>query len=724
MSIKNLFNKHSGPTTPLDQLVQGIQGSLNRNGSAFASPGVARAAMSLESMTNDIGMELDRSMQDLNVALESICKDHSKVLGQVSQVQKDAAIACGIMASDIRGFITAPISRSVVATENMAVIQAVGSDYSESRMREALEAYDEKDNKNAVVYSVAYNMQAARQDEFAEAFFPTVVVTPEQNGYVASIRLIQVYDEVRRQISGSLDQFNKRNIIQALIDPSILKIDLTEIVPVYRDESKDKFVAATLLTPVTMVKDGASVTTSALAVGKKLSLLGISQNEALLETGLQDTSDSIDTSIVLKNLFMTVGSGTDIEVVKFGTQAAPTAVFNYAVQGNYRMMNLSFTSDTLHVSQITTKADGSASAVLAPVVAGKYSVRLSVQVSGSVNCELGDTSIFASDVSVARVTDQDGNVLDMSTGVGKTIADLFAGAAIVGYDLEARRTNLNRRQRGQLLDTTYYSQLYTVPLRSPLTVPRPLTTGDANDSSDLAALITGTHIATTNAAIDEIFRAKDLLKQAVNNKDALGTQPNELLGVARFLVKPVYDEFDLDVEKVIDSLKSQDRANDMQAVLVNKLRDMVYRAYTNSGYKAAADALAGGQAPTPTVIIGTDPIIAGYLMVNGDFRTLGNEFNVKVVSTLNKRMSGKIVVSFGVLDGTTDGVPNPLHFGNMAWKPELTLVLPLHRNGGNSKELTVAPSFRHVANLPIMMWINVTNIDKVMQNKVAIATTP
>ena len=39
-------------------------------------------------------------------------------------------------------------------------------------------------------------------------------------------------------------------------------------------------------------------------------------------------------------------------------------------------------------------------------------------------------------------------------------------------------------------------------------------------------------------------------------------------------------------------------------------------------------------------------------------------------------------------------VPNPLHFGNMDWKPESTLTLPIVRNGSNVMESTVQPSYR------------------------------
>lgn len=706
--------------TPLDNLVNEIQGALRSHGTSFASPKIAGAALSMESIDSIMREELDSACNNLNTALESILVN----LGASSAVtssQKTAALVAGITASDVQAFLRAPVKRDVVAQENMAFISPQGADFFDSRMKPALEAYDEKENKNAVVYSMAYNMQAARQDEFGEAFFPTVVVTPDQVGFAVSIRLIQVYDEVRRQISGALDKFNKQNIIKAVIDPTILRNDQLKIVPVVRPESQGYFVPSTAVAPADVDLEGETITTAPLAMGKKFSLLAISQTDAMLETGLQDTTDSIDTAIALSGLYLQLSNadGSTKEAIKFNTARLPLATFTYSVQGNYRMMNLAFDTNSLLVNKNVKKVDGSASTLLASLVTGEYSVRLAVQVSGSVNLELADTNVFASDVTVAKVTDKDGNVLALDGATAAPIVALFAGAKMIGYDLDARRTNLNRRMRGQLLDTTFYNQVYAVPLRSPITIPRPLTIGDANDSSDLAALITATRIRTSNAAVDELLRSQDILNDYVNSVDGLHETP-EILGAARFLVKPFYEHATLDVATEIDSIKSYERAADIQALLVNKLRDMAYRMYRDSGYKAAADAMAGGMAPTPTVIIGTDPVLSRYLTISGDFRTLGNDFNVKVVSTLNQRMTGKIVMTFGVFDNAGEGVPNPMHFGNMAWKPELTLVLPLHRNGANSKELTVQPSFIHIVNLPIMAAVDVEGISDIVASKVTL----
>ena len=145
---------------------------------------------------------------------------------------------------------------------------------------------------------------------------------------------------------------------------------------------------------------------------------------------------------------------------------------------------------------------------------------------------------------------------------------------------------------------------------------------------------------------------------------------------------------------------------------------MAYRLYVSSGYQAALDALYSGAAPKTTVIIGTDPILARYMNLTGDMRLMGDMFDFKLVHTLNQNMRGKIIFSFGMESSFNSGVPNPMHFGNMAWKPELTLMMPMIRNNATAMELTVQPSFRHVVNLPIMGALNVTNIETVIASKV------
>ena len=255
----------------LNSLVDGIQRQLQMNAGGFATPDVARSALSLESLGAGEMQQLDNSVENLRHALESVAADQ-KITSGLSTTQIEAGITAGVVAGNVRAFLSQS-KPTGVALEGLNFIgmppSVAGGDVSE-RMRPALESYDESENRNAAAYSIAYNMQAARQDEFGEAFYPTIVVTPDQAGFSISIRLVTVYNEVRRQISGDINDFGRRNIIDAVIDPTILRNDQTNIVPVYHDGSKQHFVSSDLVAPYTTLLDGEEITTAPLAMGKSI----------------------------------------------------------------------------------------------------------------------------------------------------------------------------------------------------------------------------------------------------------------------------------------------------------------------------------------------------------------------------------------------------------------------------------------------------------------------
>jgi len=705
-------NGAHGVSNQLTHLVEHISNVVN--GSQIASASVARAAISTESLRDEEVRSLQSSVENLSTSLEAI--SHTLGLESIMQAsQINAATVAGLVAADANAFFANRV-KPAVSTENMQVVQYSGADGFDARPL-ALEAYDERDNRNAAVFSIAYNMQASRQDEFGETLFPTIVVTPDQVGLSVTVRLMTVYNELYRQISGAIDQYAKKNIIRAIADPTILKNEMTRIIPVHRAESTDKFVDGAIVAPRTISLEGEDIVTAPLAVGKKLSLLGISQTDALLQSGVMDVTDSIEPSIQLQYVYVQVGT----DVLKFDCSNLPLSEFVAATQNNYRVMQLNFETSSVLLNKDTINADGSAldaAGPLASLAANDLIVRLSLNLSGSVNIELGDTQVFGNMVDVFSVQNNAGETVSLSAAPANALVAAFAAAKVVGYELIAYRSNLNRRQRGQLIDTTYYTQVYNIMFRSPISAIHPVTMDGQTDASDLQALVTATRIRTSNAAVRALMDAANTLREYVDARDYVGVGP-DTLGMGRFFVRPTYFEETVDMNDIVDSVKSHERAADIQAALVNKIRDYAYRMYRDSEYKAAADALAGGVAPVPTVIVATDPVLARYLTVTGDLRTLGGEFNVRVVSTLDRRVAGKIFLTFGVFDESRNTAPNPLNFGNMGWSPELTVVLPISRNGQISKELSVAPRFRHIINLPCLSVLQVTNVPDVT-NKVAL----
>lgn len=717
--FQNKTKKPAVEKSALAISLESISSMMNQN-SFVLTEKVAHGAMALEGIDDEVVGAMDAACEGLQASLESIFQSMEVAPGkQQRKAAQIAAMMTGGVSEYVNGGVALEDFHNAFSKEkNTDMVVTSGGNVLDNR-RMALEAYDEKELKNSAAYSVAWNLNAPRQDAFGELFFPTITLNPDQVGYQISIRLVQVYPELRRSIDGAVNDIKARSIIQALIDPSIMRSETLVVYPVYRTESASHFVDTNLLPTRTVVVDGEEITTSAMKFDNAYSLLGISQTQALLDTGLMDSTDALDAAISLKNLYLNVGatgSATGNEVFKFKTDMLPLANFVSMQQDDYRMMQLTFITQALQISPKTLTVGATPSVLLKAITDNNVSVRLQVTVTGTVNVELGTTNLFASKVGVVSVTNEDGELLSLTQpGVGKDVYDLFANTAALGYDLSANRTNSNRRQRGQLLRITYQNQAYNIPLRAPITIPRPQMIGDQNDASDLAALISATRARISNDAVSKLLETAAQLKELSSQNDLVENNL-PILGVARHLVTAFYDEIDLDVAATLNNLTSNQKYDDISATLVNTLRDLVYRMLTLSGYQAAADALSGGIAPMPTILIGTDPKTARYLLVTGDMRTLGSEVNVEIRTTLNLEMRNKIIVAFGQ-PNASDGTPNPLHFGNMVWKPELTLIMPTQRNGSNSKEITVTPSYNHIVNTPIMGVINVSGISEAVAAK-------
>lgn len=706
------FGKFSGQqTTPTQQLLVQLRNTVDAG--RMVSPESAKTMFALESAQDFQLNALNTAHEGLSTAIESIAAE----LGfgaKLTAAQIAAGSIGGLIAADPRHLLSRKSLAGVVATEGAVVVQTMGAADGMMERAFGLEAYDERENKNASIYSIAYNMQSARQDEFGETFFPTLVLTPDQVGFGVTVDLMTVFDAVQHNVDGTFRDFAKKNIIRAVADHTVLKKEQTRVIPAVRPQNVAQFVDAAVVAPAAVIVEGQSITTAPLKIGKELNLIAVGQTDTLLSTGVMDNTDTLDTFLNLKNVYVKFGA----DVLRFNVSNLPLANFTYATQNNYRVMQLNFETTSVLINNTTKQADGSPLVDLAAIVTGNMIARVELKLTGSVNIETGKTSVYGNAVATHVVLNSAGQQLDKAVAPAAPVVAVIDGGSIEGYDLTAFYTNVNRRQRGQLIDVTKFTQLYNVPLRSPLSAMHPAVVDASIDATDVQALISATRIRVSNEAITALIDAAGTLAQYVDAADVQGEGP-DVLGVGRFFVRSVYFQETLDMATMVDSVKSYERAQDIQAALVNKLRDYAYRMYRDSEYKAASDALNGGISPVPTVIIGTDPVLARYLNVTGDLRTLGGEFDVRIVSTLDYRMQGKIFMTFGVFNEQRNTAPNPLNFGNMVWGPELVMTANLSRGNTYSKETVVQPRYAFVTHLPVMTTLIVNNLPSVL-NKVSI----
>jgi hypothetical protein len=724
MSTKNLFKKsisYSGDDH-VQKLMAGVADTLASTQDAATRSSIAQYVYASESFDENKYQLVEQTMNNLEQSLKEMTTNIGIEHYQSSQAS--AAIATAIGVSDIGSFAKTKVGQVHVKTgfssdgrEYNTVVGTQGlADAFEQRV--AVENFDERDNRNAEVMSVAYNLEAGRQNEFGETFFPTVTVSNDNVGVAVSIRLTTVFDDFKRSTEGALAAFNRRNIVRAMLDSSILKNEGTRVVPVFEpgNAPNNANFDTSEVADYDYNLEGEVIRTAPLKFGTEIGdLIGLSSTQALIDNGLMNNGDTLDPAIYLDAIYLKLGA----DVFKFRLSGLARTAFIAAPEGDSRDQILNFETESLKISRITKLYDGSALGDFVEVVNQDLTVLLTASINGKVSVSTGRLKVHALDLGVKAVLDQDGNELPLGSGIGQTLAALVDPAtAFVGYDIKAYRSNLNRRQRGQLLDTTVYNQIWAVPLRSPITVPRPVNSTSQTDASDLASLISATFVRTSNEAVTTLIdTAQQLGEFTVGRGNIEGGIAPDLFGVARFLVKPTYIAQSVDVNAIINSVSSHEKNADISAVLLNAIRDVAYRAYRDSGFQAMVETGAAGISGNPTVLIGTDPMTARYLMVDGDARTLGPDFEFKVTTTPDERMQGQIAIAFGY-PGLTDNALNPAHFGNMLWSPEMTLVLPMQRSGGVQKELVVSPRFRHIVNVPVMGWIQASGIPEVVTSRV------
>lgn len=705
----SIFKKSQKNPNPISDIINFTSTKLNETGTGtIMDPRLAGKGLGLESMDEISSSNFATVCDNFGIALESeLAAITTRTNMQFNRAQRESAKIGAVLASN-------PIAASKVATFD-ATANVIRSNQGTERL--AMEGYDDRNNKVTARYTVAYNLYAPRQDVFGETLFPTVTIAPDQPGFTTSIDLVYLIDQVRRSVKGEQDKYGRRNVIHALRDPSILRNDATAVIPVFRDSNKHVFVPETVISPSTVRKNGEEITTQPLLFSAPtFSLLGVSQTDLELSVAEQNQTDVLDTAISLKTVYLQVGDETSKEVIAFDVTNTAGSTFNETPQGDDRKMVLNLDLNDLIINRNTKLHGGGALTTLQPIVTGDFMVRLKVQVGMSVLLDISDINAMASPVSVVEVIDQAGQVHVPSSTAVKGIVDLFKNMRLIGYELNARRINSNRRTIAQLLESRIYSQNYAVPTYAPFTVQRPQSAGEQNDTSSVNSLVQAARAMTQAHAVFKLMEADRILSSSIDKRRNIHTV-TELMGVSRMIVTPFYEHHSVPVYDTVASLKSHELAADTRAVLVNLLRDVAFRAHRDSGLQQAMDAVYGGAAPRPVVILATDQYIEQYLHVTGDLRTLADKFDVKIVSTPVMEMYGKIFLTFGNFDPALEGQPNPFHFGNMAWRPETVMAFPTYRDGQTSMEITVQPTFLHVVNLPILARIDVTGLSDAMTKK-------
>ncbi len=699
---------------------------------------------SLESFAETEGGEevietVDEAANDVVEDVMAVIEDHGGDVDDVSEAQKEALVEAVLAVTSAESYMTGRLSTNIGKSNRQEseyftsrdVPAPGGFDYGTAAL--GMEAFDASKLGEYAAASAVFNFSAAKQDDFGEAFYPTQVLTIDKNALELHLRRTMVLNQVRHSLSGQVTEYDRRNIIDAFIDYTVLADQITDIIPnVCKDvdaqgkpvgDNNTQFFVPDFPTEK-VVTHGVEIETAPLRIGANVDLKGISQNAGLNIGGQLDQNDSIDPAINLSTLVFSIGAAAakGDNLVEIPVDGLQYTQFLQAGQGQARRVEAQFRSDDIVLTGETLNALKQATPnleYLATDPRSNWVVRLNVNTSFSVDVETGKTTSAVSEVSIAQVF-----AIDPATNTHTVITDSTELEALeaalgeikaVGYRLKARRTNHGRREMGKIV--TVYEELvrYVVPLGSPIVIHTPVT--DVRTNVDLAAPVAAVRARNSNNAVTQLLRFRDQLKAIkplLNSSDRSIKAPC-IEGIGHTVVYPTYEHVDLNLANQVQGIRSQDRFEDVRATVVNNIRDMAYRMHLNSGYEVAALALEG-VTTKPILVIGTDPYVLNHLQLVGDTRLLGVGFDFKIVSTMDLRVRNKI---FMTLTQPHNGQPSPLLFGTMAWINELITTLKTPRNGNLVNETMVQPRTLHVNFCPILGEIDVTGLGQAVTTKIA-----
>lgn len=711
---------------------------LHNHLKGMVSAGSSTLSVSTESIDHIVaGKELTQGASNeigqLTASLESIFKSElqtgespeGKKLGLTDGISSEQTVAAGIVAAALSSDATARAYQQaalrVSVEDNGGEIQVIQPSlnpaFAYSTDNVSLEAFDNRQLEGLRAYNLLYAFSAAVQDEFGELAFRTVTLTPDNAGLEVSIRRTVIMEEYRHALTGEFIRWEPRNLLDAVTDPTIIINNTTKIYPrVIIGDAKNEalFTDKAKIAPVKITaNNGALIDTAPLRPGKTIDLVGISHNDKI--PGQSDQTDSLDQAISVTKVYYEVETSAGKSIIAVNTAGLDTANFLKSNQGLDRQVSLDFnfrdfvvTGQTLDITGVPAVALG----FLTTAPNDDKQIRLEALITGTANLQRGNIQVNSGPAEIAEVRQID--PVDGSYEVVRDEATLdalraeFLSVTMIGYEVKASRSNLNKRQMGLLIDSIEERVRYVVPLSPPISVQTPIT--DTATATELAGPLNAQRLVNSINAVTKILEVRDTLRAVIPNI-SYGSPTDEatrIEGFARLMVRPFLFEDTVNVADILTNTASAHRTRDTMAVLVNRIRFAVARAYTESRYQPALDAVNGTPGQRPTVMIGTDPLTASYLAVEGDWRTLIG-FDAKVVVSYDYRMRNKIFATF-VRPGVAD--VDVMSFGAMAYIPELVTNAVMNYNGTTTNVTQVQNRTLHVCFLPIMIWLDVEGLEE------------
>lgn len=557
------------------------------------------------------------------------------------------------------------------------------------------------------------NYHTAQANQFTELFFNTVQVGADMNGVSLSLRRDVVQAKWCNPMTGEQFNLGKTHLIEAIRYSDMLSGEHNRLIPQVRSAEDEKyFVDKTLFAPETIEVDGQSYVTAPLKPSEsEWNLLGISRAPGQMDQKANFTSDDmVDPNLKLKNIYLNIAGKGKLVVVPTMDLLHSTFLRGPKMGSDSRTM-LNFKHDQVFLSTSATDVAGAEVAELAALkAAGVESVVFKTFISGTFHHETSNIIVKPAGIEFVgayRASERNVNLANDATI--KPLLAALAGTLFACYDLHGTLSNKNVRIQGTLLDNE--TTEFTVPMLylNPVSVRRPIDKTDTSD--DIKTLVSGRTIRTDNNAVkyllNNLQRMADFCKSG-----AKLVSPFDLGSPGAFYVTPwvVIEEHKL--EDLVSTQNSAERADDINAALIDLLADRATRMMTDTVYLPAKRAYYGNPNAKVKWGLGTTPQLARHLVMWDNRKLGGQDADMDPVPTVRTTEDLKMedtIILVPISENGGSGY-DPFAFGSRFVQPSIVMETQMTMGGETFKLLQTIPVETFLINMPLAYMMKVPGL--------------
>lgn len=646
-----------------------------------------------------------------------ISESVTELLGDADTIAVEAATIIGLAGADLNGYHRLAMRGDSGEVGTSKLSFAAESNSFKDGLKLATEAFSRDNLGEFVGASMAFNVLSIKGDAFSEAFYNTVVLTPDQRGVTFEVTQPVIQTKPVFDTDGTPIDFERKPLLDAIVNNKLLRPESTKVVPVVQEDgSSDKsFVDKTLLPARAIKHEGESLKTSALKAGQQVALIGISQSAAAVGDGKANYTDVLDPRVAISNVYFKISDGTETSVVKVKTYNMRGNTFSQQDEGAIEQYRLNLDNPDLMLPSDYKDVDGADVVALAAIRDAGYVLRLNVSLAGTLNIETSAVRVSPVVVEVSKMIHSDGTVADHEADPAKALLSNIT-FEFVGYDVDATRANLNRRTQGTPVETVTNRYRASLGAHSPVAIITNVDDGAAYKQDALRQLAALNRIRTINNATIKLIDYAKYLSEVVASNPANEYLP-EIEGVASEVLRPYYKKVTLDVLSKVATSTTIEQRSAIEALVVNLLRTEINAMLTETNYKSVVETMYAGATVKPKIILGTDNTISQYIHVSGDERTLA-DLQFETVTTDDTDVRGKI---FAMVTIPPQGKAHPLVWGQRFVIPSVVSGDKRHRDGAEVYEIQAVPREMLSNNVPMLLEFEINNLEEATVAKITAA---